>query len=200
LSNGNFHPQALRHSGQLEVLDAAALNERCCANGQGSLPDWGRFHTTFGTILERVKPFGRGVRVYVEMASLLWEDGRTEAAIKLEDYWNMLGRMTPFALYCGYRIDTQCEKSFAGPLEEIGRAHTEILGGEDDDAFGLALDRASKEIFGIALSEMAGVTRLDGARRFPSGQRTMLWVKRNLPLSTPQLAEKARRYFLENGA
>jgi len=44
---------------------------------------------------------------------------------------------------------------------------------------------------------MAGMTNHDGARRFPSGQRTMLWVKRNLPLSTAQLAERARRYLQE---
>jgi hypothetical protein len=41
---------------------------------------------------------------------------------------------------------------------------------------------------------MTGVSKEDGAR-FPSGQRTMLWVKRNLPMSTAQLAERARHYF-----
>ncbi|HLQ59995.1 MAG TPA: hypothetical protein VK113_10810, partial [Gemmatimonadales bacterium] len=56
-------------------------------------------------------------------------------------------------------------------------------------------DQASKEIFGIALTQMAGLSKQEETRRFPSGQRTMLWVKRNLPLSTPQLAERARHYF-----
>jgi len=39
------------------------------------------------------------------------------------------------------------------------------------------------------------VSKQDGERRFPTGQRTMLWVKRNLPSSTARLAERARHYF-----
>ena len=106
----------------------------------------------------------------------------------------------PFALYCGYTMDTHCEKAYAAPLEELGRTHTDILGTPEDEQFGIALDRASKEIFGISLTQMAGVSRQDGARRFPSGQRAMLWVKRNLPMSTAQLAERARHYFKSNHA
>src|SRR5258706_4218382 len=105
-----------------------------------------------------------------------------------------------FSLYCGYTMDTQSESSYAGPLEELGRTHTDILGTPDDEQFGVALDRASKDIFGISLTQMAGVSRQEGARRLSSRQRTMLWVKRNLPMSTAQLAERARQYFRENRA
>ena len=77
----------------------------------------------------------------------------------------------------------------------MGRTHSDILGTPEDERLGVALDRASKEIFGIPLTQMAGVSRHDGARRFPSGQRTMLWVKRNLPMSTAQLVARARKYF-----
>jgi hypothetical protein len=38
----------------------------------------------------------------------------------------------------------------------------------------------------------------NGERQFPSGQRTMLWIKRNLPLSTAQIAERARRYYQQS--
>jgi hypothetical protein len=100
-----------------------------------------------------------------------------------------------FSLYCGYTMDTHCEKSYAAPLEELGRTHSDIVGTPEDEQFGVALDRASKEIFGISLTQMAGVSRQDGARRFPTGQRAMLWVKRNLPMSTAQLAERARQYY-----
>jgi len=82
----------------------------------------------------------------------------------------------------------------------LGRTHTDILGTPDDEQFAVSLDRASKEIFGISLTQMAGVSRPEGARRFPSGQRTMLWVKRNLPMSSGQLAERARQYFRDNRA
>lgn len=194
LEAGQFHPAGLRSAGQLELIDAARLMDRVTANGK---PEWALFRPALAQIFERVRAFGRGTRVFSEMASLMWQDGNSEGAIRIEELWNALAQTHSFALYCGFLLDTQCEKSYAGPLEELGRTHSDILGTPEDERFGAALDRASKEIFGISLTQMAGSTKLDGARRFPSGQRAMLWVKRNLPLSTAQLAERARRYYQE---
>jgi len=178
------------------VLHADRILEQFLEHG---LPEWADFRSVLGPMLSRLQPFGRGIRIYSELANTLWNGGHTDAAVRLEDFWNALGAAYAFALYCGYTMDTQCEHSYERPLEELGRTHSEILGTPEDEQFGAALDRASKEIFGIALTQMAGVTRQDGARRFPSGQRTMLWVKRNLPMSTTQLVEKARQYFRLNG-
>jgi hypothetical protein len=194
LGASSFHPKALRTSGQLELVDGAPLMAEFMSGG---MPEWGKFRAALRKVLERVQPFGRGIRVYCELASMLWSDGNTAAAIRLEELWNALGRVYSFALYCGYVLDTHSEESFAGPLEELGRAFSDILDTSEDEQFGIALDRASKEIFGILLSQMAGIKQ-DDARRFPSGFRTMLWVKRNLPMSTSRLAEQARRYFQEN--
>jgi hypothetical protein len=192
LSAGKFHPTALRDAGQLEVLDAATVLEQCMSGGG---PEWGRFRATLGAVLDRARAVGHGTRIYADTTGMLWQDGNTDAAIRIEELWNALGQIFPFALYCGYMLDTQSEESYGGPLEEIGRTHTEIVGTIEDERFAAALDRASKEIFGISLSQMAGVTKQDGERRFPSGQRTMLWVKRNLPSSTARLAERARHYY-----
>ena len=150
--------------------------------------------------LSRLQPSGRSTRVYSELASALWQSGETAAAIRVEDFWNALAGTYPFSLYCGYTMDTHSEHSYAAPLEELGRTHSDILGTPEDEEFGVALDRASKEIFGISLTQMAGVSKQEETRRFPSGQRTMLWVKRNLPLSTSQLAERARHYFRDSHA
>jgi hypothetical protein len=194
LPAAKLHPQSLRQSGQLEVLQTDQLLEQL----SGQAPEWAEFRSRLAPVLGRLQPFGRGLRVYSELASTLWEDGSTDAAVRIEEHWNALVGAYPCTMYCGFTMDTQCEHSYAGPLEELGRTHSDILGCPEDEQFGRALDRASKEIFGISLSQMAGVTRQDGARKFPSGQRTMLWVKRNLPMSTTQLAEKARQYF-QNG-
>ena len=35
----------------------------------------------------------------------------------------------------------------------------------------------------------------EGERRFPNGQRTMLWVKRNLPSASAAVLERARHYY-----
>lgn len=195
LSAGNVPPDA-RGSGQLELLDAATMLSQF---GNGGVPEWARFRSAVGSILDRVRTAGAGrsIRIYAELAGMLWQDGNTDGAVRVEELWNALAGTYQFSLYCGYTLDTQSEESYAGPLEEVGGAHSDILGTDEDERFGVALDRASTEIFGISLSQMAGMTKQDGARRFPSGQRTMLWVKRNLPMSTAQITERARRYVQE---
>jgi hypothetical protein len=192
LSASKFHPQALRDSGQLGVLDAGKLLQQFMSNDE---PEWGRFRGAILPVLSRMQPSGRGTRIYTELSGMLWQEGNTEAAIRVEELWNTLAASFQFSLYCGYTMDTHSEQSYAAPLEELGRTHSDIVGTPEDEQFGVALDRASKEIFGISLTQMAGVSRQDGARRFPSGQRAMLWVKRNLPMSTAQLAERARQYY-----
>jgi hypothetical protein len=192
LATARLHPKGLVDSGQLAVLDSAAILDKLSSNG---LTDWARFRGLLGPVMAQLRPHGRGTRIYSEIANMLWEAGDTEAAIRLEELWNALAGAYPFSLFCGYTMDTQCERAYAAPLEELGRTHSDILGSADDEQFGAALDRASRELFGISLTQMAGAAGLDGTRRFPSGQRTMLWVKRNLPMSTAQLAERARRYF-----
>jgi hypothetical protein len=192
LSDGKFNPTALRKSGQLEFLDAATALSQFTSNG---MPEWGSFRRVLAAALERVKAFGQGTRIYGDVAGMLWQDGNPEAAIRLEELWNALGRLYPCALYCNYTLDTQYEESYAGPLEQLGHTHTHIVATVEDERFAAALDRASKEMFGISLSQMAGLGKQDAERRFPSGQRTMLWVKRNLPSSTARLAERARHYY-----
>lgn len=191
LTASKLHSKALSNSGQLGMMDAGKMVDEFLADG---LPEWTRFRASIGPVLARITPYGRGTRVYSDMAGVLWRTGRTDAAIRIEELWNKLADNYQFSLYCGFLMDTQSEEAYDAPLEELGRTHSDILGTLDDEQFGVALDRASKEIFGISLTQMAGATR-DGVRRFPSGQRTMLWVTRNLPMSTAQLAEKARQYF-----
>lgn len=192
LSTGKFHPKSLLDSGQLAVMDSTKVIDQLVAPGEN---EWARFRGLLGPVLSRLRPYGRRTRIYGEIANALWQAGETEAAVRLEDLWNALAGAYSFSLFCGYTMDTHSEQSYTGPLEELGRTHSDILGTQDDERFGDALDRASKELFGISLTQMAGVARLDGTRRFPSGQRTMLWVKRNLPTSTTRLVDRARHYF-----
>ena len=192
LSSGKFHPKSLIDSGQLAVMDSTPIIEQLVTNGQ---TEWARFRGMLAPVLSRLGPRGHGTRIYGEIANTLWETGETEAAIRLEDLWNALSGAYRFALFCGYTMDTHCEHAYAAPLEELGRTHSDILGTSEDEQFGAALDRASRDLFGISLTRMAGLTGHDATSRFPSGQRTMLWVKRTLPLSAGPLIARARIYF-----
>jgi hypothetical protein len=130
------------------------------------------------------------------MVNLLWQEGKQQAAIRLEEYWNELARLYPFSLFCSYMLDVHRDHTYNGPIEEIGRTHSDMIGTAEDERFRVALDAASRDVFGVPLSQMVGFSRNnEGERRFPSGQRTMLWVKRNLPSASAAVLERARRYY-----
>jgi hypothetical protein len=195
LRDDELDPGMFLKSGQLELHDAELMLRKCMRN---DLPDWEDFRHAMGKVLERVRAFGRGTtRAYGEMMNLLWQEGKQEAAIRFEEYWNELARLYPFSMLCGYLLDVHHEQAYSGPLEEIGRTHSDILGTADDDRFREALDAASRDVFGVPLSDMVGFSgpRESGEQRFPSGQRTMLWVKRNLPTASGAVLERARRYY-----
>jgi hypothetical protein len=198
LRENGLAPDSFLQSGQLEIHDASALLRAIVRDG---MPVWDDFQRTLGPVFERVRAFGRGTtRAYGEMVNLLWQEGKQEAAIRLEEYWNELARLYPFSLFCSYMLDVHRDDAYHGPLEEIGRTHSEILGTPEDERFRVALDAASRDVFGVPLSHMIGFgkSRSSGMNRFPSGQRTMLWVKRNLPSASAALLERARKYYEES--
>jgi len=196
LRRGELDPEHFRRSGQLTLLDADSMLERIM---RGSMPDWTEFRRTIGSVLESVQTLGRSAtRVYGELVSLLWRSGRAPAAIRLEEYWNEMARLYPFCLFCGYMIDGTDSESYAHPIQEIGRTHPDVLATEEDTRFQAALDAASRDVFGIPLSEMlslAGLEQNPGEHRLPTGQRTMLWIMRNMPGSSADVLERARRYY-----
>jgi len=195
LREDGLDPATFLKSGQLELHDAElALRKFMC----NDVPDWEEFRHAMASIFERVRAFGRGTtRAYGEMVNLLWQEGKQEAAIRLEEYWNELARLYPFSLFCSYMLDAHHDHTYAGPIEEIGRTHSDMIGTVEDERFRVALDAASRDVFGVPLSQMVGFSghNLEGERRFPSGQRTMLWLKRNLPSASAAVLERARRYY-----
>ena len=191
-------PGAYLKSGQLELHDAELTLRKFMRH---DVPDWEDFRRAIGAVFERVRPFGRGTtRAYGEMVNVLWQEGKQDAAIRLEEYWNELARLYPFSLFCSYMLDVHHHETYCAPLEEIGRTHSDMLGTPDDERFRAALDAASRDIFGVPLSQMVGFSQHGnpGEQRFPSGQRTMLWVQRNLPSASAALLELARRYYEES--
>jgi hypothetical protein len=82
-------------------------------------------------------------------------------------------------------------------MPEIGRTHVEILGSDENDRFQEALDSASRDIYGIPLSQLIGDSsraECPGEDRLPVGQRSMLWMIRHIPASSTKILEAARHY------
>ena len=198
MRSDDMDPGVYLKSGQLELHDAELTLRKFMRH---DVPDWEEFRDAMSSVFERVRAFGRGTtRAYGEMVDLLWREGKQDAAIRLEDYWNELARLYPFSLFCSYMLDVHQHDTYCGPLEEIGRTHSDMLGTAEDERFRVALDAASRDIFGVPLSQMVGFSRhgQPGEQRFPSGQRTMLWVQRNLPSASAAVLERARRYYEES--
>jgi KaiC/GvpD/RAD55 family RecA-like ATPase len=89
--------------GVLMLFDARQTLERFMVDDE---PDPDEFERVAGGLIERVlvdRP-GAVVRAYGEMVNLLWEDGRAEAAIRLELLWNKLSNKYQFTLLCGYPV------------------------------------------------------------------------------------------------
>src|SRR3989454_11183842 len=194
----DLDPSVFLKSGRLELHDAELTLRKFLRN---DTPDWQDFRHALASIFERLRAFGRGTtRAYSGMVDLLWQEGKQAAAIRLEEYWNELARLYPFSLFCSYMLDVHHDHTYNGPLEEIGRTHSDVIGTAEDERFRIALDAASRDVFGVPLSQMVEFSghNHEGERRFPSGQRTMLWVKRNLPSASTAVLERARQYFEES--
>ncbi len=183
-------------AGRLVILDAGALLNRFM---RPTGPDWSDFRQAIGAVFDRVQAsHPRSVRVYGEMVDILWREKAPEAAIQIEEYWNRLATEYSFALFCCYTLEALAEDSYAGPLDEIGRTHSDILWSEEDEHVRSAVDAATNDIFGSSLSHIlssSGQEDHDGEHRLPLGQRTLLWIKRNLPASCGTILGRARSHY-----
>lgn len=97
-------------AGRYLEIDAGDLLGHFMRNGR---PVRSLFEDAVRPYLVQVQAEKRPVAVYGEMVSILWEAGMPDAAMELEQHWNLLQRDLPFALFCGYRsADSQEESRF----------------------------------------------------------------------------------------
>src|SRR5688500_10931806 len=76
--------------GRFHLLDAEDTLARFMANG---MPQWQPFRESIGGLIAELRLRYPTVRAYGEMVDVLWQRGEREAAIRLEQYWNELGRL-----------------------------------------------------------------------------------------------------------
>ncbi len=89
---------------QLVMLDAATTLDAFMVAGS---PDWKRFELAVGQQVAALARGGtRNVRAYGEMVDILWRNGQSVAAIRLEEMWNDLRARHTFKLLCAYVIDS----------------------------------------------------------------------------------------------
>jgi MEDS: MEthanogen/methylotroph, DcmR Sensory domain len=120
-----FDVAALRDDGLYVSLDAARTLEQFIVNGR---PDRNRFSDVVGGQLVRTHGTYPRVRAFGEMVALLWAQGKSQAALELEDLWNELLGYHPFSLMCAYSLDVLGKPATLQTVVDIAKLHGSVLG------------------------------------------------------------------------
>jgi PAS domain S-box-containing protein len=127
----DFHKAS--QQGRYVALDAAETLSRIMVDG---MPDSARFAEIVGGTIARAKGLLKGARpeiaIFGEMVSLLWTEGKTEAAIRLEELWNELALKHSFSLRCAYPMANFHGEKNAQPLIRICAEHSAVVFGRND--------------------------------------------------------------------
>jgi hypothetical protein len=180
-----------RPDGQLKILDAEQTLARFMANGK---PLWKPFHEVVGGLIAELRLRYPGVRAYGEMVNVLWQRGEREAAIRLEEYWNELGKLQTFSLFCAYRLDPLDPALYGGPLESVCKVHSHLIPTRDERGFDEAVHAASEKILEQPLAGI--LLSLAASHRAPTsmshGQATLFWLKQNMPRTAEKVLDELR--------
>src|SRR6266704_3129356 len=92
--------------GRFVCLDASETLARIMLNG---MPDAERFSHLVGGLITSARTAARseqdGLVIFGEMVAILWEEGKHQAAIRLEELWNDLAAQYAFSLRCAYPMN-----------------------------------------------------------------------------------------------
>jgi hypothetical protein len=123
LRSRHFDVDKVQAAGDLIVLDARTVLATFMVDG---MPDASLFKTHVPAAIDRLCRGRKActIRAYGEMVDVLWQDGRTAAAIRLEMLWNQLATTHDFSLLCGYAIGSFYKD--AG-MREICDQHSHVI-------------------------------------------------------------------------
>jgi len=126
LAGHGFDIDAIRDRGQLTLLDA---RDTLSAFMVDDVPHADRFKVTLTDVLGPIMGSHDhiGLRMYGEMVDLLWKDGNTEGAIRLEELWNELGESYPFSLLCAYAMGNFYKSADIERFQQVCRHHTHVI-------------------------------------------------------------------------
>ena len=118
---------AVKARGQYMSLDARETLRKFMRDG---VPDEDLFMKAIGELIARTASGRPGLRAFGEMVALLWADNEYEAAVKLEELWNKLGKTIAFSLYCAYPIDSLKNATQGKLFARICHEHGAVMPGE----------------------------------------------------------------------
>jgi PAS domain S-box-containing protein len=151
--------EAAAAQGQYVSLDAAETLSRFMVNGQ---PDAALFTSVIGGVLAGVSNGFPGVRVFGEMVTLLWAEGKQDATIELEKLWNELAKTHFFSLCCCYPASAFRHKADGEGILAVCAEHSKVLPSE----WYLTLESSDERLRAIAqLQQQANALATEVAER-----------------------------------
>jgi hypothetical protein len=177
--------------GQLKMLDAADALAKFM---RGNLPDWAAFHQLIGGVIAETRLQYPTVRAYGEMVDILWQEGKRDAAIKLEEFWNELISLQTFSLFCAYQMDNFASETYGGPLQCICKVHSHLIPARDYAAFNKSVVDASQGVLGAPLAKVLRTisTQAEQLTQMPEGQAALLWLREKMPCTAEKVLDKLR--------
>jgi hypothetical protein len=177
--------------GRLEVLDAERTLARFMEDG---MPQWNAFREIVGGLIAELRLQHPTVRAYGEMVDVLWQRGQREAAIRLEEYWNELGKLQTFSLFCAYRMNPLEIETYGGALQAVCKVHSHLIPARNAERFTEAVDAASRKVLDQPLAQLllSLAANHRPAAQMPAGQATLLWLHQNMPRTAEKVLKELR--------
>jgi signal transduction histidine kinase len=118
---------AAKTRGRYVSLDAADTLAQFMVNGA---PHPDRFHSVMTGVIASVTDGRSRIKAFGEMVALLWDEGKYDAAIQLEQLWNELQKSHSFSLFCAYPISGFGGEQFVEPALNVCSAHSRVIPAE----------------------------------------------------------------------
>jgi PAS domain S-box-containing protein len=120
------------HQDRFILLDASDTLAKFSVDGW---PDATLFTELMGGRITQAKAASPGgnsrVVAFGEMVSVLWAQGKLDAALRLEQLWNDLAKMHSFSLRCAYPIASFAREEDGEPFLRICGLHSSVIPSEN---------------------------------------------------------------------
>ena len=137
LQSRGFDTARATEQGRYVALDAAETLAKIMRDGW---PDAALFTQVIGSVLGQAATAARDknspISAFGEMVTLLWQQGNPEAAVRLEQLWNDIGRVYPISLRCAYPISIFDREEHGGLFLRICAEHSHVIPVESYTALG----------------------------------------------------------------
>jgi signal transduction histidine kinase len=183
-----FDPASSIAQGRFIVLDVAEILSKIMVDGW---PDAARFAEILGNIVSQVTSAAEcerpRVAAFGEMVAVLWEEGKVEEALRLEQLWNDLAQTHSFSLRCAYPMAHFNREQHGGLFLKICAEHSGVIPGEsytvlvDEDERLRSIAYLQQKAQALA-SEIAGRRQVEDQLRHSKAELESLVEQRTIAL------------------